>query len=47
LDAVIERLNLFLRGWGNYFRTGNAGDKFVTARHFTVKDQVSTAFSSG
>jgi RNA-directed DNA polymerase len=28
LKAVIERLNLFLRGWGNYFRTGNAADKF-------------------
>jgi RNA-directed DNA polymerase len=28
LDAVIERLNLFLRGWGNYFRTGNAAQKF-------------------
>jgi RNA-directed DNA polymerase len=28
LDAVIERLNLFLRGWGNYFRTGNAAVKF-------------------
>jgi RNA-directed DNA polymerase len=30
LKVVIERLNLFLRGWGNYFRTGNAADKFVT-----------------
>jgi len=30
LKAVIERLNLFLRGWGNYFRTGNAADKFVS-----------------
>ena len=28
LEVVIERLNLFLRGWGNYFRTGNASDKF-------------------
>lgn len=28
LDEVIARLNLFLRGWGNYFRTGNASDKF-------------------
>jgi len=26
--AVIARLNLFLRGWGNYFRTGNAARKF-------------------
>lgn len=30
LRVVIERLNLFLRGWGNYFRTGNAATKFVT-----------------
>ena len=29
LPDVIARLNPFLRGWGNYFRTGNAGDKFV------------------
>ena len=29
LRAVIDRLNLFLRGWGNYFRTGNAHSKFV------------------
>ena len=28
LEDVIARLNLFLRGWGNYFRTGNAGTKF-------------------
>jgi RNA-directed DNA polymerase len=29
LAVVIGRLNLFLRGWGNYFRTGNAANKFV------------------
>jgi hypothetical protein len=28
LEDVIARLNLFLRGWGNYFRTGNAALKF-------------------
>jgi RNA-directed DNA polymerase len=28
LPLIIERLNLFLRGWGNYFRTGNASYKF-------------------
>jgi len=28
LEDVIARLNRFLRGWGNYFRTGNAGLKF-------------------
>jgi RNA-directed DNA polymerase len=30
LDAVIGRLNLFLRGWGGYFRTGNSAVKFNT-----------------
>jgi len=30
LEDVIRRLNLFLRGWGNYFRTGNAAIKFVS-----------------
>jgi len=29
LEVVIGHLNPFLRGWGNYFRTGNASDKFV------------------
>ena len=29
LEDVILALNLFLRGWGNYFRTGNAANKFV------------------
>jgi RNA-directed DNA polymerase len=28
LKETIGSLNLFLRGWGNYFRTGNASDKF-------------------
>ena len=28
LPETIEALNLFLRGWGGYFRTGNAADKF-------------------
>jgi RNA-directed DNA polymerase len=28
LEDVIYDLNLFLRGWGNYFRTGNAAQKF-------------------
>jgi RNA-directed DNA polymerase len=28
LAFVIARLNQFLRGWGNYFRTGNAAQKF-------------------
>lgn len=29
LPDLIGVLNQFLRGWGNYFRTGNAADKFV------------------
>jgi RNA-directed DNA polymerase len=29
LEDVIGDLNLFLRGWGNYFRTGNASTKFA------------------
>jgi RNA-directed DNA polymerase len=28
LKDLIKGLNLFLRGWGNYFRTGNAAQKF-------------------
>jgi RNA-directed DNA polymerase len=28
LEAVIGVLNPFLRGWANYFRTGNSHDKF-------------------
>lgn len=28
IEAVIDDLNPLLRGWGNYFRTGNANDKF-------------------
>jgi RNA-directed DNA polymerase len=36
LKAVIERLNLFLRGWGNYFRTGNSADKFVSMDRHVV-----------
>jgi len=28
LAVTIGELNLFLRGWGNYFRTGNASNKF-------------------
>jgi RNA-directed DNA polymerase len=36
LKDLIKDLNLFLRGWGNYFRTGNAADQFVTLdRHVT------------
>ena len=36
LEDVIGRLNLFLRGWGNYFRSGNAASKFVTLDRFVA-----------
>ena len=36
LQAVIGRLNPFLRGWGNHFRTGNAADKFVTMDRYVA-----------
>jgi RNA-directed DNA polymerase len=29
IRVVIDELNPILRGWGNYFRTGNAADRFV------------------
>jgi RNA-directed DNA polymerase len=28
IRVIIEELNPILRGWGNYFRTGNAANKF-------------------
>ena len=28
IRVVIDELNPILRGWGNYFRTGNAAEKF-------------------
>ncbi len=33
---VIADLNPLLRGWGNYFRTGNAADKFRQADEYVV-----------
>jgi len=36
LEDVIYDLNLFLRGWGNYFRTGNAAIKFVTMDRYVT-----------
>jgi RNA-directed DNA polymerase len=33
---VIADLNPVLRGWGNYFRTGNAADKFCQADDYVV-----------
>ena len=36
IRAVIDELNPILRGWGNYFRTGNAADKFRQADGYVV-----------
>ncbi|MHB8669274.1 MAG: group II intron maturase-specific domain-containing protein, partial [Acidimicrobiales bacterium] len=36
LREVIGDLNSFLRGWGNYFRTGNAADKFVSMDRYVA-----------
>lgn len=36
LKDVIGRLNLFLRGWGNYFRSGNAATKFVDLNRYVA-----------
>ena len=36
LPVVIARLNQFLRGWANYFRTGNAAHKFVQLDRYVV-----------
>ncbi len=33
---VIADLNPILRGWGNYFRTGNAADKFIQIDRFVA-----------
>ncbi|MGH2809959.1 MAG: group II intron reverse transcriptase/maturase [Actinomycetota bacterium] len=34
IREVIADLNPVLRGWGNYYRTGNAAIKFVTIDHY-------------
>ncbi len=36
LEVLIGRLNPFLRGWGNYFRTGNAATRFVSLDRYVV-----------
>jgi RNA-directed DNA polymerase len=36
IRVVIADLNPLLRGWGNYFRTGNAADKFRQADDYVV-----------
>ena len=37
IREVIEDLNPVLRGWGNYFRTGNAADKFLQIDQYVWK----------
>ena len=37
IREVIADLNPVLRGWGNYFRTGNAADKFRQADDYVVR----------
>ena len=34
---VIVAINPILRGWGNYFRTGNAAIKFVQIDRYVVR----------
>ncbi len=34
---IIEDLNPILRGWGNYFRTGNAANKFGQIDDYVVR----------
>jgi RNA-directed DNA polymerase len=36
LEDVMRRLNSFLRGWGNYFRTGNAAIKFLAMDRYVA-----------
>jgi len=37
IRTVIEVLNPILRGWGNYFRTGNAANKFTQADDYVIR----------
>lgn len=37
IREVIAELNPILRGWGNYFRTGNAAGKFTTIDRYVVR----------
>ena len=40
-DEVLKRLSLLLRGWGNYFRTGNATRQFCVIDAYVRKRLVS------
>ncbi len=37
IEWIIEELNPILRGWGNYFRTGNAAIKFTQIDRYVVR----------
>ena len=37
VDVLIRGLNPVLRGWGNYFRTGNAARKFLSLDKYVVR----------
>jgi RNA-directed DNA polymerase len=37
IETLIEELNPILRGWGNYFRTGNATVKFIQVDRYVVR----------
>lgn len=37
IEAVIDQINPILRGWGNYFRTGNAAIKFRQVDYYVVR----------
>jgi RNA-directed DNA polymerase len=36
ISAIIAEINPVLRGWGQYFRTGNAADKFTQVDRYVV-----------
>lgn len=36
IRVIIDELNPLLRGWGNYFRTGNAATKFIQVDRYVV-----------
>ena len=37
IEAVIDQISPILRGWGNYFRTGNAAAKFRQIDNYVVR----------
>jgi RNA-directed DNA polymerase len=36
---LIDRLNPVLRGWGNYFRTGNAANQLIRIDNYVVQER--------